>query len=246
MASKPTATYTYRQLWPGEVRILHLQPGDIDDSIRVDISHEQLRDARPYRALSWQWGVQNMQCPVRVMDMPVVGSEENGGTARQRLSVGGSSNREVAHTLLVNENLLSALKRIRHRDAVVRLWVDAICINQIEKDDERREQQRKNSEKSEQVKLMTKIFGDADQVNVWLGEEEDDSDRAFDFIHEVIRVEDSNYIASLENRIYDNYKKLGGGIQPFMNLLKRGWFSRRWVVQVHTTSSYESGLGEGS
>jgi hypothetical protein len=241
MSSKPTATYTYRPLRPGEVRILHLQPGDIDDSIRVDISHEQLRDARPYRALSWQWGVQNMQCPIRVMDMPVASSSEDG--IAPQLSVGGSSNREVAHTLLVNENLLSALKRIRHRDAVVRLWVDAICINQIEKDDQRKAQQMKNSEKSEQVKLMTKIFGDADQVNVWLGEEEDDSDRAFDFIHEVIRVEDSNYIASLENRIYDNYKKLGGGIQPFMNLLKRGWFSRRWVVQVREPSLLSESLG---
>lgn len=228
MAPKTTATYKYNPLRLGEVRILHLQPGDTDDSIRVDISHEQLRDARPYRALSWQWGVEKLQYPIRVMDMPVASSSSTRG-----------EDGEAAHTLLVNKNLLLALKCIRHNNKVVRLWVDAICIDQIEKGDERTKQQMKNSEKSEQVKLMTKIFGDADEVNVWLGEEEDDSDRAFDFVHEVIRVDDSNYIASLERRINDNYKKLGDGIRPFINLLKRGWFSRRWVVQVRGTSSYE-------
>lgn len=228
------APYAYRALKTGEVRILHLQPGDIDDSIRVDISHEEQeksRIARPYRALSWQWGVQKTQSTIRIMDMSIEGESTDGPDS-------GGDHREEARTLTINENLLSALKRLRHPSRVVRIWVDAICINQIEQDDKKEEQKKKNSEKSEQVKMMTKIFGDAQEVNVWLGEEENDSDRAFDFIQELIRVEDSNYIASLENRIYESYKKLGDGIQPFMNLLKRGWFSRRWVVQVCDTDSH--------
>ncbi|KAL9107576.1 MAG: hypothetical protein Q9227_007576 [Pyrenula ochraceoflavens] len=59
----------------------------------------------------------------------------------------------------ITDNLYTALQRLRSRDKTRVLWVDAMCINQ--KDD---------IEKSHQVRLMGKIYREANCVNVWLGE----------------------------------------------------------------------------
>jgi len=64
----------------------------------------------------------------------------------------------------VTENLLAALKRFREKYSDVELWVDALCINQLD-----------SSEKSEQVKHMGDIYRNAAKALVWLGPEYDDS-----------------------------------------------------------------------
>jgi hypothetical protein len=66
--------------------------------------------------------------------------------------------------VLVTENLLAALKRFRKEHADVYLWVDALCINQLD-----------NSEKAEQVKHMGDIYRNAARTLIWLGPEYDDS-----------------------------------------------------------------------
>ncbi|RYP74058.1 hypothetical protein DL771_003247 [Monosporascus sp. 5C6A] len=57
------------------------------------------------------------------------------------------------------ENLEAALRRLRKPNEWRTLWIDAICINQ---DD--------STEKQEQIPLMHKIYGRAQQVCIWLGE----------------------------------------------------------------------------
>lgn len=54
-------------------------------------------------------------------------------------------------------NLHSALKQLRYEDRNRRLWVDQICIDQG------------SDERSEQVKLMNKIYQNAQHVLAWLG-----------------------------------------------------------------------------
>ncbi|KAJ9137008.1 HET-domain-containing protein [Coniochaeta hoffmannii] len=59
----------------------------------------------------------------------------------------------------VRENAATALRQLRLRGKSRVIWIDAICINQ-----------RDPAEKQRQLPLMTKIYEQADQVCVWLGE----------------------------------------------------------------------------
>jgi hypothetical protein len=78
------------------------------------------------------------------------------------------------------------------------------------------------------VRLMAKIYTRAELVYVWLGEEKEgdseDSRAAFEFIH--TGVLQLNYFDSL---LKD--EKQHKGWHYMVELLKREWFSRRWVVQ---------------
>ena len=48
--------YEYKPLEDGQIRILHVQPGEKTDTLFIEISHENLDVIEPYRALSWEWG----------------------------------------------------------------------------------------------------------------------------------------------------------------------------------------------
>lgn len=61
----------------------------------------------------------------------------------------------------VTDNLFKALRALRHHLRQRTLWVDAICINQSD-----------NSDKSQQVAKMGKIYNLAACVNIWFGEAE--------------------------------------------------------------------------
>jgi hypothetical protein len=72
-------------------------------------------------------------------------------------------------TMAVRRNLWMALSHLRHLTELRVLWIDAICIDQSN-----------NDERRSQVSKMFKIYEQASMVAVWLGEQEDGSDRAFE------------------------------------------------------------------
>ena len=61
-------------------------------------------------------------------------------------------------TVQVLENLYEALAQLHRNGVTSWLWIDAICINQSD-----------TKEKSQQVALMSNIFGKARLVHIWLG-----------------------------------------------------------------------------
>jgi hypothetical protein len=68
--------------------------------------------------------------------------------------------------LSITRNLAAALYSLRHRNEAMPprvLWVDAICINQ--KDTAR--------EKEHQIPLMRRIYAEAAEVIIWLGNDSD-------------------------------------------------------------------------
>lgn len=75
--------------------------------------------------------------------------------------------------LKVSANLESALRHLRLTDTFRILWIDAISINQSD-----------SSEKSRQVPMMSEIYGKAQRVCVWLGDEDDSSVKAINFMKE--------------------------------------------------------------
>jgi hypothetical protein len=105
------------------------------------------------------------------------------------------------------------------------LWIDAICINQANKD-----------EKAQQIPLKGRIYEEARVVNIWLGKSDPMTGKVFEFIRkasrlpQVEKMEMASQMAKLMN------KGFGGGdgmraLHCFSGFSSRPWFSRRWVIQ---------------
>jgi Heterokaryon incompatibility protein (HET) len=126
-----------------EIRLLVLKCPPIKKNARPQqyyhfLEHVSLIDPGPYYALSYCWGN-----PTRYYYIALDGS-----------------------TALVRSNLLSALVSVRkyqrkkypddHND--IRIWVDAVCINQND-----------GKERSQQVQHMRQIYSMATEVLTWAG-----------------------------------------------------------------------------
>lgn len=127
------------------------------------------------------------------------------------------------HELRITSNLKVALQHLRtHMEASVEalpLWVDAICINQSNL-----------LERNEQVAMMGKIFSQACNVLIWLGEGNQYSDELFDYL------QDPNFLSSLEEARRTQSR---GPTQQeirasaiFDNVIDESpWWGRIWVLQ---------------
>jgi Heterokaryon incompatibility protein (HET) len=74
---------------------------------------------------------------------------------------------------------------------------------------------------------MDKIYGMAEKVCVWLGKEENESEKAIELIKSLVELKDFENSTGLSS---------ANDLGALIKLLKRGWFSRRWVVQVKPLS----------
>lgn len=93
------------------------------------------------------------------------------------------------------------------------LWVDMICINQIDID-----------EKASQIPLMRDIYSKASLVIIWINEDDDLVRYAFHYLRRIVAnpaVEATNRSALFEPKGWDAVK----------HLLNCEWFHRRWVLQ---------------
>ncbi|KAI9367249.1 heterokaryon incompatibility protein-domain-containing protein [Aspergillus egyptiacus] len=116
------------------------------------------------------------------------------------------------HTVHVFPNLKAALLQLRDPHKPRSLWVDALCINQ---EDE--------TEKSGQVKEMAKIYSNSRRVCVWLGKADKESTRAMNFIRYQLQQDDIDSLMEDE--------RLAGEWAALSRLMRRPWFSRRWIIQ---------------
>lgn len=94
--------YTYRALEPGEIRLVHLVPGETADQLQCIIIHVPSISAPPYRAVSYVWST-SLQTHELVTPDGV---------------------------LQITLSLDKALRSVRPKKQPIILWVDAICINQ--------------------------------------------------------------------------------------------------------------------
>ncbi|KAF7940451.1 uncharacterized protein EAE98_000578 [Botrytis deweyae] len=136
-------------------------------------------------------------------------------------------------SLSVTANLYTALLHLRDCTFERIIWVDSICINQ-----------ENDIEKSHQIQLMAKIYGQANRVIVYLGDEADDSNQALESIRFAAEGESPGGESpggespggespggefpegeSLDRRINEMNQR---GV---LELLKRPWFERIWVLQ---------------
>ncbi|KAL9597505.1 MAG: hypothetical protein Q9219_005087 [cf. Caloplaca sp. 3 TL-2023] len=114
-------------------------------------------------------------------------------------------------SLPITRNLEAALRHLRLQTESVRLWVDAICINQADLD-----------EKTLQVSMMRDIYVSALETWVWLGPASADSDEAMEMVQ---RFQHRDFFTD-EIKLVKREAWEGIG-----NLMRRSWWTRIWVIQ---------------
>lgn len=131
------------------IRLIHLHRSTNVDSPLVctlsttSISHDGGVLPCHYEALSYTWG---------------------SAVVPELLFIVGPS-KSKSFMLPITQNLHEALKHLRRKDKDIVLWVDAVCINQVDTD-----------EKDSQVGVMSKIFRYAFATHAWLGLESAERD----------------------------------------------------------------------
>lgn len=98
--------------------------------------------------------------------------------------------------LRVTENCLAALRRLAQRTTRY-FWIDSICIDQ-----------QSILEKQIQIPYMSRIYGDADRVIVWLGEATGASDRAIQYLKDIFAAERGNIALNVANVTFNDPSSL--------------------------------------
>lgn len=133
----------------------------------------------------------------------------------------------------VTKNLAQALRQLRRRDSNRCLWVDAICINQVD-----------IVERNNQVQQMARIYKEARHVHIWLGASNEPSEIAMEFLKSVnARVEQcmmSQSAAEETNRLKEIHKWIKMNYEDPENkstwdsiarLWQRNYWSRIWIIE---------------
>ncbi|KAK4140261.1 heterokaryon incompatibility protein-domain-containing protein [Dichotomopilus funicola] len=158
MTPPPYEPYPYSPLNPltHEIRLLTLSyppstnptnptnPTDRSDTLTLTLTTTPLTPPSPntpppsFSALSYVWGAPSPPT-----------------TSPPTLTIN-------THPVPVTPNLHSAITRLARQKWTGNLWVDALCINQMD-----------TKEKNWQVPMMSRIYTAAEEVVVWLGPEDD-------------------------------------------------------------------------
>lgn len=206
-----------------QIRLLNILPGEPGDSIRLQSDVFYLDGAPSYRAISYTWGGEEGPKTVYVDDEP----------------------------LEVRNNCNHALWQIRLHFPGKWIWIDSICINQLD-----------NDEKSHQVQMMFDIYRSARLVLSCVGPHADNSEMVVEAAKEILVLlldwhqlpslsdDSSNQSTNLEN--FDHLKwARARGESYFIALRKsleefsrRPYWSRLWIVQEMRASGsiYNRGL----
>jgi hypothetical protein len=128
----------------------------------------------------------------------------------------------------VTNNLYIALENLRYPHETRMLWVDAMCINQ-----------RDYVERNHQLGLMSRIYQQANQVVVSIGEMTEDSDMAINSIAQTKAPRDLFQGVSEEE--FPSTVEVPGENSPawwaLRYFFRRPWFRRVWVIQEIANAS---------
>jgi len=189
----PSCQYFYRPLRHNEFRLLVLHPGVEEEPIQCNIQCVSIQEQVEYETLSYCWGSNQPTSEINCQG--------------ERLSI--------------SQNLSSALKALRHKDKIRRIWVDALCINQ---DD--------IPERSSQVRMMSAIFYQSKYTYAWLGPASEDSNLAIRQLKDTANR--SSTMANGSRQTISGRPRAVGDLPSgpaVYSLLERAWFTRTWVIQ---------------
>ena len=198
-----------------EIRLISLA-GENSAEVSITIEHVSLINPPSYTALSYCWGDQS---------------------ETQTISIDGRK-------FQVTSNLEAALRQLR-ADGCVRLWADAICINQQD-----------TEERSKQVLRMSYIYKRARKVVAWTGLAGSGSDGAIVLIGNLAHIFDGMVSATEAHEKAGEYRSTAKAMaeaqalaqvdmslsrdteswSAFSSFLDRPYWRRVWVIQEITVA----------
>jgi hypothetical protein len=187
-------------------RLLRLLKGD-EDPIQCQLLESTLappEDVRDYAALSYVWGSVSRPCEIKINGWKVA----------------------------VTKTVYLALRDLRYQEEDRFLWIDALCIDQENKE-----------ERGQQVQRMGSIYSKAEQVIIWLGEATYDTDYIMHYMKQLEKesikhasgnqkITDEQWASiwlAVVHCLSDDQRDLL--VKGFLSLLHRNWFKRVWVIQ---------------
>ncbi|KAF2826785.1 hypothetical protein CC86DRAFT_406038 [Ophiobolus disseminans] len=206
LAFHPVPSFTYTPLPPNSIRLLSpcSHPGSQGYSWKLDIVDLEQSDLK-FDALSYAWGSQAASYPI-------------------------TCNGQLLH---VHYNLYSAmpyLTRRRGNEAVLPIWIDAVCINQGDE-----------KEKMIQIQLMRKLYQRAAMVWVWLGvaQHQHQIPRAIEWLSRIggmfrkaqLDGVSRHAVAISEGKTLQELESDQSLWSPVMHIINNDWFRRVWIVQ---------------
>ncbi|KAG0650023.1 Heterokaryon incompatibility [Hyphodiscus hymeniophilus] len=197
---------------PDSIRIVLLKPSaqaqsDVHCELQsISLSSIATDEELKYTSLSYAWGDTRKTRSIFVSD--------------EKLEIGA--------------NLFSALQNLRRQDRPIRLWVDALSINQNDPD-----------ERSQQVQQMRGIYATASETVIYLGPDDGSAAcrSAWTFL------ESRSSWAMNDHRDHDKTlpqtRKKDVNLKTAYNdvldtVISRDWFTRIWVIQEMVVSQYLS------
>jgi hypothetical protein len=190
------------------IRVLYIKASSsIDDGEHIQgrLRVVDLEAPLPFSTLSYVWGVD-------ARDHPFIKC----GTFNMPVTV----------------NCYSALLHLRRKLGDFSIWIDAICINQMDK-----------GEKEQQIPLMGSIYSSAETVYVWLGESSPQSDRAMSYLASTgyqecfSRISNSNEDGSPKSSRSITLHILMASLRPFWSSYTSPSIATRYLRPVDGTLS---------
>jgi len=170
---------------PDSIRLLALQPSPPGRTIRGSLVHTTLAECHydihfPYTALSYVWGDPKRTAKIIIDNQPFT----------------------------VTANLASVLDNLRDEKVAIRVWADAVCMDQSN-----------IPERNQQVGLMRDVYYFARQTIVYLGEADGPSREVFDVLRKWRPASEELIVSTA---IHES---------AAIHILSRPWFFRVWIYQ---------------
>jgi hypothetical protein len=180
------------------IRLLYIEAGTDESPIRCRLVTTSLEASPTYEALSYTWGSTEQGFTISCNNIP----------------------------LLVTQNLYDAFQYLRNPEHERIMWIDAVCINQID-----------DQERTDQVGIMKDIYAKASRVVIWLGKESSEDELAFKMLNLFKELFAKHGFIDV-----GPYLDQSLGFPPptspewpaLVRLFQREWFQRIWVVQEAT------------
>ncbi|KAN0069201.1 HET domain containing protein [Elaphomyces granulatus] len=230
--------YATLELAPeNEIRLMNILPKGQSEDLACELQVVKLRHNPKYIALSYTWGSPTSLTSEGVED--VSSKPSHPILCKAKLNILAEPE-QLWYRILVSANLHAFTLKARDDElhALDSYWIDAICINQ--KDPE---------EQTRQVNMMAAVYRSAEIVHAWLGEEDKDTGVAFQLIRALARCSTGSERHKRIEGVKDimpktlGTAKITAKLGPCANisnwesmakLFQRRYFTRVWTIQEIT------------
>ena len=204
-------------------------PSESTNPVSVTVSHVSLDNAPAYTALSYNWGDETQKLAILVNGAP----------------------------FMVTTNLEAALRHLRLRDESLTLWVDALCIDQENEEEKSEQLEHMRHIYSQAISVIAWLGPAVDNSDIAMQWIQQYGGRSFEldigtkpdlrlrYLLETVEASGKDlvdkrlkgFIEDLKEQFSPANLEHTGFDTALLDLFKRAYWSRIWVVQELTSAS---------